>query len=201
MDLEFVSPEILVPHKKNPRFSEDAVSAVARSIEKFGFNAPIITDRAYRICAGHVRWRAAQQLGLERIPVVRLPHLRGKAFTAYNIADNQTASISKWKSDSLGAILEELHRERFDLTCLGFTDAQLDALLTPVQDFDWEAFDERLRSPASSKYVILPLKVPRAKRQAFKKAIQKHAREHGITGRDAAVLAGRVAGLLLGVTR
>ena len=201
MKLEFVSPDVLVPHEGNPRLSDDAVSAVARSIKEFGFNAPIITDKAYHICAGHVRWQAARQLRLETVPIVRMPHLKGNAFAAYNIADNQTASLSRWKSDRLAVLLQELPDEQIDLTSLGFTEAQLDALLTPEQGFDWEAFDERLRSAPLPRYVALAVKVPRAKLQAFKKAIQKHAREHGITARDAAVLAGRVVGSLLRVTR
>jgi ParB-like chromosome segregation protein Spo0J len=201
MKLEFVSPDVLVPHKDNPRLSDDAVSAVARSIKEFGFNAPIITDEAYRICAGHVRWQAARSLGLEEIPIVRIPRLTGNTFAAYNIADNQTASLSGWNSDRLAVLLEELREEQIDLTSLGFAEAQLDALPTPEQDFDWEAFDERLRSAPLPKYVALAVKVPRARLQAFKKAIQEHAKEHGITGRDAAVLAGRVMGSVLRVTR
>ena len=54
MKLEFVSPDLLMPDAKNPRLSDDAVRSVTRSIKEFGFNAPIITDQAYRICAGHV---------------------------------------------------------------------------------------------------------------------------------------------------
>lgn len=132
---------------------------------------------------------------------MRVHRLRGKAFVAYNIADNQTASLSSWKSDRLAALLEELQQEQIDLTSIGFTEAQLDALLTPEQDFDWEAFDERLRGAPLPKYVALSVKVPRAKLQAFKKAVQKYASEHGITGRDAGVLTGRVIGSLLWVTR
>ena len=201
MKLEFVSPDVLVPHEGNPRLSDDAVSAVARSIKEFGFNAPIITDKAYHICAGHVRWQAARQLRLETVPIVRIPRLKGNAFAAYNIADNQTASLASWDSDRLAMLLGELREEQINLTSLGFSEAQLDVLLAPEQDFDWKAFDERLRSVAFPKYVALAVKVPRAKLQAFKKAIQKHAREHGITGRDAAVLAGRVVSSLLRVTR
>jgi ParB-like chromosome segregation protein Spo0J len=201
MELEFVSPDSLLPHEDNPRLSNEAVSAVARSIKEFGFNAPIITDEAYRICAGHVRWQAARELGLETIPIVRIPRLRGRAFAAYNIADNQTASLSSWNLKRLAVLLAELREEESDLTSLGFTEAQLDALLTPEQNFDWQAFDERLRKAPLPKYAALPVKVPRAKLHAFKRAVRKHAKEHGITGRDAGVLAGRVVGSLLRVTR
>ena len=57
------------PYEANPRINEAAVAAVARSIEKFGFRQPIVIDRDGVIIVGHVRHKAAQQLGLETVPV------------------------------------------------------------------------------------------------------------------------------------
>jgi hypothetical protein len=34
------------PYKQNPRFNDDAVEAVARSIREFGFRQPIVVDEA-----------------------------------------------------------------------------------------------------------------------------------------------------------
>lgn len=46
------------PYEKNPRKNDDSVDAVARSIETFGFRAPIIVDKDMTIIAGHTRWEA-----------------------------------------------------------------------------------------------------------------------------------------------
>lgn len=53
------------PYPGNPRQNDAAVDVVARSIEMFGFNAPIIVDRNGVIIAGHTRHKAAMKLGLE----------------------------------------------------------------------------------------------------------------------------------------
>jgi ParB-like chromosome segregation protein Spo0J len=43
---------------------------IARSINQFGFTSPIIADEQNCILAGHGRWLAAKELGLQRVPVV-----------------------------------------------------------------------------------------------------------------------------------
>ena len=50
---------------RNPRkHSRIQVRAIARSIDAFGFNAPILVDKRNQIVAGHGRYEAAQLLGL-----------------------------------------------------------------------------------------------------------------------------------------
>jgi hypothetical protein len=61
---------------RNPRkHSRVQVRAIARSIDAFGFNAPILVDKQNQIVAGHGRYEAAQLLGLDRLPVISLDHL------------------------------------------------------------------------------------------------------------------------------
>jgi ParB-like chromosome segregation protein Spo0J len=50
----------LIPDPHNPRkHSRAQVRAIARSIEAFGFNAPILVDKNNKIVAGHGRHEAA----------------------------------------------------------------------------------------------------------------------------------------------
>jgi ParB/RepB/Spo0J family partition protein len=66
----------LIPDPDNPRKHGHAqISAIARSIESFGFNAPILVDRNNKIVAGHGRYEAAKLLGLDKVPVILLDHL------------------------------------------------------------------------------------------------------------------------------
>lgn len=60
----------LHPWEDNPRLNEHAVNTVAESIRSFGFNVPILCDQNMTIVAGHTRWKAAQKLGLEKVPVI-----------------------------------------------------------------------------------------------------------------------------------
>ena len=57
----------LVPYENNPRNNEEAVSKVAASIEEFGFKVPIIVDADGVIVAGHTRFLAAKELGIDMV--------------------------------------------------------------------------------------------------------------------------------------
>ncbi len=68
--------ETLKANPRNPRQHNRAqIEALAKSIDAFGFNAPILADRNDTIIAGHARWQAAKLYGLTHVPVIRLEHL------------------------------------------------------------------------------------------------------------------------------
>jgi hypothetical protein len=48
-----VELSLLKPWEDNPRINDEAVDAVAKSIESFGFNVPILCDQEFTIIAGH----------------------------------------------------------------------------------------------------------------------------------------------------
>ena len=69
----------LVPNPRNPRkHSRSQVRALARSIESFGFNAPVLVDKDFVIVVGHGRVEAAKLAGLESIPVIVLDDLTSR---------------------------------------------------------------------------------------------------------------------------
>ena len=97
------------PNREQPRktFSEEAISALADSIRQYGMLQPILVrpyGMTYQIVAGERRWRAANLLGLEEVPVI-----------IKEFSDKETMQI---------ALIENLVRE--DLTPLeeaaGFRD-------------------------------------------------------------------------------
>lgn len=84
--LEFVSIAALTPHSRNPRkHDREQIRSLARSIEAFGFNAPILTDKNNQILCGHGRFEAAKLLGRTEVPVVRLDHLSEERARAYMV--------------------------------------------------------------------------------------------------------------------
>ena len=128
--VEQVPIEQLRPNEQNPRLNAAAVDAVARSIQEFGFNSPIITDADLNIAAGHTRLKAAKKLGMEKVPVIRVPGLVGSKFTGFCIADNRTGEISEWDEELLHKLVSELNLEvDFDLSSLGFDDVELTQIL------------------------------------------------------------------------
>ncbi len=124
-------PDSLKPYKANPRINDQAVEAVARSIQEFGFRQPIVADGKDVIIVGHVRWKAAKRLGLKTVPVHVAADLTEKQKKAYRVADNQTADLADWDYELLARELGDLQGVDFDLEVLGFPVDQLGALLEP----------------------------------------------------------------------
>lgn len=117
------------PYEQNPRQNDAAVEAVAHSIREFGFRVPIVVDAEGVIICGHTRWKAAQKLGLEEVPVHVATDLTPEQVKAYRIADNRAAELSDWDYDLLPIELTELRGMDIDLESLGFKPAELEKLL------------------------------------------------------------------------
>jgi DNA modification methylase len=133
--IEWVQTSSLVPYARNSRTHSDAqVAQIAGSIKEFGFNNPVLIDQDGGIIAGHGRVMAAQKLGLEKVPAVKLEHLTETQRKAYVIADNRLALNAGWDDQMLTLELQELDGENFDLSLLGFEADELNALLNPIKE-------------------------------------------------------------------
>ena len=119
------------PYEKNPRDNDAAVDAVAESIRRFGFRQPIVVDADGVIVCGHTRWKAAQKLGLEQVPVHVARDLTPEQIRAYRIADNKTAELAEWNLELLPIELAELQGAGIDWSLLGFDADELAQLLDP----------------------------------------------------------------------
>ncbi|MBO5841932.1 MAG: ParB N-terminal domain-containing protein, partial [Clostridia bacterium] len=87
MNIREMQIEQLREYENNPRNNDNAVAAVAASIEQFGFLVPIVIDGTGVIIAGHTRLKAAKQLGLSVVPVVVADDLTEEQIRAYRLAD------------------------------------------------------------------------------------------------------------------
>ena len=72
LQVKEIETSTLKPWDDNPRVNDGAVDAVARRIEAFGFNVPILCDQNSTIVAGHTRWKAATKLGMKTVPVIAI---------------------------------------------------------------------------------------------------------------------------------
>ncbi|MBI4336710.1 MAG: ParB N-terminal domain-containing protein, partial [Chloroflexi bacterium] len=128
LQVQEVEVSRLRPWEDNPRRNDHAVDAVAESIRSFGFNVPILCDQNLTIVAGHTRWKAAQKLGMTKVPVivVQMSDVQRRAFA---VADNKTAEIADWDLSRLRDVLKELRSEDVDIASLGFSDEEMRRLL------------------------------------------------------------------------
>lgn len=129
---EYMSPAKLKPWKGNPRKNDgEPVDRVAASITRFGFGAPIVARKAnLEIIAGHTRWKAAKQLGLERVPV-RLLDVSEKDAHTLALADNRYTELTPWDA-SLADVLAGF--DGIDAAFMGWTEADIKRLAAHVID-------------------------------------------------------------------
>lgn len=130
MKIESIRVVDLRPDPTNARkHGARNLDAVKASLVEFGQQKPIVIDRDNVVRAGNGTLEAAKALGWDRIDCVRtdLDHVRA---TAYAIADNRTAELAVWDDEVLVATLAAMDEAGIDLSCIGFTEAEADAILS-----------------------------------------------------------------------
>jgi ParB-like chromosome segregation protein Spo0J len=127
--IEYVSLSELVErkHSRNPK--DHDIGAISRSVNRFGFTAPVILDeRTGYLAAGHGRIDTLAQLKAQgKQPPANVktdkagewlvPVVRGHGFNsdeeveAYLVADNRLTSLGGWNEPELVALLQDLAAE------------------------------------------------------------------------------------------
>jgi DNA modification methylase len=151
--LTYFSPDEIKPNPKNPRKHAGAqIRALAKSIQAFGFNAPILVDRDKQVIAGHGRLLAARHLKLTLVPAICLDDLSEIEAKAFMLADNQLANRSSWDEPLLAAHLKEISElaVNFDLEATGFEAPEIDLRILALDDEALDPADsfERDQGPA-----------------------------------------------------
>lgn len=118
LQIVMVPIDDLTPYENNTRaHNDDDVEAIARSIQRYGFNDPVgIWSDQNIIVEGHGRLMAAKSLGMTEIPCVRLDHLTDDQRREYGIMHNKTAELSSWDFSALEQELAELDLSEFGLS-------------------------------------------------------------------------------------
>ena len=124
MKVEQVPLGTLKPYDNNAKkHTEEQLEAVKNSIREFGFRNPVIAwhdqDGRAEIVAGHARCKAAQELGMDEVPVVFCDDLTDAQRRALTLVDNQTTMMTGWDEDALAYELDVLSGD-FDMADFGF---------------------------------------------------------------------------------
>lgn len=151
---EKVNIDKLVPYVRNARtHSKEQILQLRSSLREFGFVNPVIVDKDYNVIAGHGRILAAKEEGISEVPCVFVEHLTEAQKRAYIIADNRLALNAGWDAEMLAVEIADLQVAAFDLSLLGFDDAELNKLMGNIEDVKDDDFDvdSELQKPAVSK--------------------------------------------------
>lgn len=130
----WVATDTLVPWVDNPRLNDPAVDAVCRSIQNFGWGAPLLARRENgELIAGHTRLRAALKLGMQTVPV-RFLDLDPAQAHLLALADNKLNEIAEWDDKALAKLLNEFSMD--DVGIAGWDEKELERLATGLMDVD-----------------------------------------------------------------
>ena len=139
---EKVSIDRLIPYARNARtHSKEQIKQLRASLREFGFVNPCIIDKDYNIIAGHGRVMAAREEGIDSIPCVFAEHLTDAQKRAYILADNRLALNAGWDDEMLSVELSDLQANAFDLTLVGFSDAEMNKLMGGMENAKDDDFD------------------------------------------------------------
>lgn len=108
LKIEYLPINEINPYKNNAKLHpEYQIEQIAKSIQEFGFNDPIAVSNGI-IVEGHGRLLAAQQLGLENVPVIRLDTLTEEQRKAYTLIHNKLTMNTDFDFEILSKELESI---------------------------------------------------------------------------------------------
>lgn len=144
MKVKSVKLSEIYPYYDNPRDNTNAVEPTKESIRRFGFVKPIFVDKAGVIIAGHTRYVAAYQLGMEYVPVV-YSSMDDEMAKKYRILDNKLAEKSSFDEDQL---LEELRNMEVPTEMQAFFFEDIDQML----NFSFDSINQQAEEYGGFQY-------------------------------------------------
>ena len=135
------------PYEGNVRVHDKTVNRLAKHIKRVGFNVPLLVDGDNTVVKGHARLKAAEKLGMKKIPVIVSENSDEKN-KLDRILDNQIQSLSRWDYDVLGYELDGLrdYMDELDIEFDGI-EIELDTDDLDVLGKDIKEAEEKLFSP------------------------------------------------------
>src|SRR5438034_5187902 len=100
--------QIKLDRRNSRTHSGKQIGQIANSIAAFGFTNPLLVNEEARLIAGEGRYKAAQLLGLAKVPVIVLAGLSPARQRALAIADNKIAQNAGWDRERLAIEIPDL---------------------------------------------------------------------------------------------
>lgn len=120
LQIEYVPITSIKPYAGNAKsHPQEQIEQIKKSIELYGMDDPIAIWKNGEVIEGHGRLMAAQQLGLETVPIIRLDELSDEQRREYALIHNKLTMNSEFDPAMLALELAELD---FDKVLFGFDD-------------------------------------------------------------------------------
>ena len=136
LQIEYIDINRLEPYERNSRKHDRRdIESIKASITEFGFSDPIgIWSDHNVIVEGHGRLEAAKELGLVKVPCIRLDHMTDEQRRAYAITHNKVAELSEWDFRVLDSELAGI--TEIDMGQFGFYETEEQELERKKKDFE-----------------------------------------------------------------
>tara|TARA_Y100000310_G_scaffold332892_1_gene409360 strand:- start:5690 stop:6445 length:756 start_codon:yes stop_codon:yes gene_type:complete len=145
MNISEVPIDSVIPYENNPRHNKNAVEKIAKSLQEYGWQQPIVVDKEMVVIVGHTRLLAAKSLGMKMVPV-HVAELSEAKSKAYRIADNRVGEEALWDLDALSSELKELSDMGEGFDALGFSEEELNEILNEVDALS-DAYTKKVKAP------------------------------------------------------
>lgn len=172
MEIQYMPLEKLVEYVRNPRKNDDVVDKMVACIKEFGFRIPIVAKSDGTVVDGHLRLKAARQLGLKEVPVVIADDLSDAQIKAFRLIANRSANWADWDDELLRLEFKDLDDIDFDLELTGFDLDEINFNIPSVlEHLEAGAFSEKFETERKSFAVTFIF--PREKETEFLKKLKE----------------------------
>lgn len=152
----------LKEYGKNAKEHPDwQIEKICKSIKEFGFNDPIAVDENNIIIEGHGRFKAAQKLGMKKVPVIKLDHMNKAQKKAYILAHNKLTMDTGFDLEILQKELKSLESFDFDLDLTGLNEAEiidamdLDSGETKFDSSEYKDYEEAAKESSLKSFNVI----------------------------------------------
>lgn len=149
LKIEYIAVDDLKPYEKNNKKHKDFdIGEIAKSISKYEMIDPVgIWGKDNTIVEGHGRVLACKQLGIDKVPCIRLDHLTDEQRREYAIVHNKSSELALYDFDNLADELADIDLSDFSFDFGIDTDAEEEAEI--VEDESYKLEDLFLFNPFS----------------------------------------------------
>jgi len=132
-EVVWIDTDLLIPYELNSNLHPpDQVARLAKNMDKYGFDVPIMTDQHYSIISGHGRLLAAKKMRMEKVPVIVRYDLTPEEIQLRRLNDN-SLGLSEFDINVLLPEINEMVELGIDQELLGFPPGYLDKLKADLE--------------------------------------------------------------------
>ena len=133
MEIEMLKVADLIEYKNNAKLHpQEQIDQIIKSINEFGFNDSIAIDENNIIIEGHGRLYALQEMGVDKVPCIRLSHLSEEEKKAYILIHNKTTMNTDFDLGLLNLELDNILN--IDMSDFGFEVKDDDSVLSKIKE-------------------------------------------------------------------